>query len=218
MKQSDFSKIKDVALGVLAQSGNCEASQREFYAAQSVPELAQAWQHFWAGAVTEVPEQVVEAFAEHYAVYREGINAAGWWYNEQPPTTVQRAQVLIGKQTQDSLRIEGRHKVYVLSTQPVIIGGNCGVYVNCETANVVVTDSARCNIKQGMLTAYKRAVVNGSGNMECHDSATVYITGGTLYDYGHLNIIAYNDACVFTKAPLRRIKTEGDNVRLNFFT
>ncbi len=187
-----------------------------FKNARSVPELVTAWQRFWAGLLHEVPEQVIKAFGDLYPVYRDDINRAGVFYNEAPVSTVvMKGMVLIGDahEGDDPLVITGKHRVYVLGNLPVIVKENCSVHVNAERADVTVMGAARASVEQGNVVARDRAIVNGKGNITCYDSTSIYLTGGTLKDHGHLNIVAYNDAVInsFTN---RRI-TLNDQAILN---
>lgn len=89
MKQDEyFLRFQQLCIGILAQSDNCMESQQQFKAARSVPELVTAWQRFWAGVLHEVPEQVINAFADLYPVYRDDIIRAGVYYNEAPPVGI----------------------------------------------------------------------------------------------------------------------------------
>ncbi len=197
--KSYFQRFQDLCIGILAQSDNCLESQALFRSARTVPELVTAWQRFWAGVMHEVPEQVIAAFADLYPVYRDDINRAGVFYNEAPPAEFNHGMVLVGDAPAAdaaAITISGRHRVYVLGDAPITVGGSSSVHVNAARANVTLSDCARANIEQGTLVARGRSIVNGRGDMTCFDAATIYISGGTLTDHGHLNIVAFNDAVV----------------------
>lgn len=199
-----FSRFQKLCIDILAQSDNCMDSQIQFRAAKSVPELVTAWQHFWAGVLHEVPEQVIKAFSDLYPVYRTDIIRAGIYYNEAPPIGTSPAMVLIGDNASvpdssaigSSLVIQGRHRVYVLGNLPITVTDNCAVHVASPRANVTAQGNSRVHIEQGTLIARERAVVNGKGDITCYDSTTIFLAGGTLTDHGHLDIRAFNDAVV----------------------
>lgn len=196
---NDFQKFQRVCLDVLSQSNNCAESQQLFGSAESIPEMVGAWQKFWAGMIHEVPEQVIKVFTEFYPVYREKIRLGGLYYDEAPVLTLSSpmasCMVLVGD-GDEPLEVSGRHRVYIIGARPVICRGNCKVYVCADRAQVDIYDNCRCNAEAGRVTAYGRSYLNGKGTLACHDSSTVYIVGGTLSDYGHLRIDAYNDAKV----------------------
>lgn len=224
-----FSRFQDLCIRILAQSDNCQESQQAFKSAKSVPELVTAWQFYWNGVLHEVPEQVLAAFNKFYPEYHDDIARAGIYYNEAPASlnatvpdasssasatvpevstsgqevgvsTPSPSMVLIGDGDKP-LHIDGRHRVYILGNTPVTCSGQCNVYVVAERANVTLLGNCRCNAEAGTVIVKDRSVFNGKGNVTCYDSATVFITGGTLEDHGHLNISAYCDSAIssFTK-------------------
>lgn len=213
-----FSRFQDLCIRILAQSDNCQESQKAFKSAKSVPELVTAWQFYWNGVLHEVPEQVLAAFNKFYPEYHDDIARAGIYYNEAPVSlhstvtevspsgeegsvsTPSPSMVLIGDGDKP-LHIEGRHRVYVLGNTPVTCSGQCNVYVVADRANITLLGNCRCNAEAGTVIVKDRSVFNGKGNVTCYDSATVFIAGGTLEDHGHLNISAYCDSAIssFTK-------------------
>lgn len=222
-KDKYFDRFQKLCINILAQSDNCQESQNMFRAAKSVPELVQAWQRFWAGVLHEVPEQVIAAFGELYPVYRADIIRAGLYYNEAPVTPdgeplMTGGLVLIGDRPVDgdsvAITISGRHRIYVLGDQPVIITDNCSVNINADRANVELRGNARCNIEKGAVVARERSVVSGHGNITCYNSAIVSISGGTLTDHGHMRITAYGNAIV--RSFTNRYITLNDNSKLYY--
>lgn len=199
---SDFTSFQNLCIRILAQSDNCQESQDLFHAAKTIPELVSAWQRYWAGLLHEVPEQVIEAFSKFYPDYRSEIIRAGVYYNEEPPSDTFNSIVLVGDKGSvcgdavATLKITGRHRVFVLGDLHVSCHGNCNILVNSLRANVDIHDSCRCNIEAGTVSAHDRTIVTGKGNVACYDSSTIYMMGGTLHDHGHFAITAYNDAVV----------------------
>ena len=53
------------------------------------------------------------------------------------------------------------------------------------------------------------AGVSGTFDGECHQAAYVILKGGTLRDYGHLEISAWNDAVVYSNTR-KKISLNGD--------
>ena len=225
-KDRYFDRFQDLCISILAQSDNCMESQEQFRAAKTVPELVAAWQRFWAGVLHEVPEQVISAFANLYPIYHDDIAKAGVYYNEAPPPSSLSAMILIGDKTTSTERpaipsqgdpasalpeesalggspaeytalpITGRHRIYVLGNMPLACYDHCNVLVNSARAQVAIYDNCRANVEQGTLLAYDRCIVNGHGDITCHDATTIYASGGTLHDLGHLAITAYNDTVI----------------------
>lgn len=197
-----FKEFQRLCIDILAQSDNCQESQDQFRAARSVPELVTAWQHFWAGILHEVPQQVVTAFASLYPIYRDDIIRAGVFYNEAPPDGYPNAMILVGNApvtAADStapIIIGSHHRVYVLGDHPLMATDNANVHIVAPNAVVTLTGNARCNIEVGTVTARERSTVFGRGNVICYDSTTIAIYGGYLTDHGHLAIQAYNDAVI----------------------
>lgn len=194
-KEQYFKEFQNLCVNILAQSENCQDSQKAFKEADTIPQLVSAWKRFWNGVLTEVSVQVVTAFANLYSVYRDDINKAGVYYNEEPQDVPTPAMVLVGDGEQE-VEIHGNHHVYVLGNAPVSVYGNCSVYVGSTEANVSLYDYVRANVKAGTVAAHDRSYINGSGSLSCYDASVVNITGGTLDDYGHGKITAYNNAVV----------------------
>lgn len=221
-----FSRFQSLCLRILSQSDNCQESQRAFRSAKSVPELVTAWQFYWNGVLHEVPDQVLAAFDRYYPEYRDDIARAGIYYNEAPfpaspsstpdtspsstpdsspsstssissslPLPVPPSMVLVGD-GDTPLIIEGRHRVYVIGNTPVTCVGHCSVFVVSDRASVTLLGRCRCNAEAGTITVRDRSVFNGKGIVTCHDAATVFLSGGTLDDHGHLDISAYGDSVV----------------------
>lgn len=218
-EETYFSRFQSLCLFILAQSDNCQESQDLFRAATTVPELVAAWQKFWAGLLHEVPELVIKAFNDFYPTYRSDLHRAGIFYNEDPaavlsssllgdaiaeseaavsvasPAGPSSAMVLIGDSTAP-LSLTGRYRVYVLGSTPLTCADHCNVHVNSPRANVTFRDHCRANVEAGSVTAHDRCIINGRGDITCHDSTTIYLMGGTLHDHGHYAITAYNDAVI----------------------
>lgn len=194
-KEQYFKEFQDLCVNILAQSGNCQDSQKAFKEANTIPQLVVAWKRFWNGILTEVPVQVVTAFAKLYSVYKDDINKAGVYYNEEPQSVPTQAMIIIGDSEQN-IEIHGNHHIYVLGNAAVSVYDNSSVYVGSANANVSLYGYVRANVKAGMVAAHEHSYINGSGVLSCYDASVVNIMGGTLDDYGHSKITAYNDAVV----------------------
>ena len=203
-KEKQFQVFQKLCIDILAESDNCEASQKAFKEAKTIPALVQAWRTFLSGVIHEVPLQVKDAFARLYDTYKAEINASDLYYNEDPQQN-HRCMVLIGDAAAGKenavLQINGNHHVYVIGNQKVTIGDSCHVTVSADDTRVTVTDHAVATIEKGSIEAWGRAQVSGHGDITCHDSTVVSIDGGVVHDHGHLQILAYNDSLVdsFTK-------------------
>ncbi|GAY28433.1 hypothetical protein PvtlMGM1_1733 [Prevotella sp. MGM1] len=203
-KNEYFTRFQEMCIGILAQSGNCEESQAFFHNAHTVPELVSAWKRYWDGFLHEVPSLVMEAFRKNYDIYREDINLAGVFYNEVPPLSAPPSIILVGDDDADgetpspALVVDGRHRVYVFGARKVWTKGACNVFVNAEKACVRLSDACRANVEKGKVVAMDRTVVSGKGNIVCYGSVTVKLFGGSVEDYGHLLIDAYNDSRVIS--------------------
>ena len=81
-------RFKQLCIGILAQSGNCQASQHDFGETTSIREMCDTWHKYWHGMITEVPQQVVQAFHDFYPDFKTEINAAGIFYNEDSRTAM----------------------------------------------------------------------------------------------------------------------------------
>lgn len=202
-KQQYFDDFQQLCINILAESDNCQESQQAFCAAGSVQQLVAAWLKFWSGVIHEVPAQVKTAFARLYSVYKDDINGAGMWYNEQPDIDDNRCIILIGdhpdyksSDEEQVLTLRGNHRVYVIGNQPVSITGSCRVNISAEDADVCIYDGVNANIERGYVRAYGRSVVNGSGDITCHDAAVITAIGGIVHDHGHYHISVYNDTVV----------------------
>ncbi len=194
MKEKDFESFKKVCIDILAQSDNCMESQVQFRAATSIHELVLAWQRFWAGVLREVPEQVIAAFTELYDVYGSEINKTGMYFNEAPKDC-SGTTILVGD-CDNTIDVYGRARVYVIGKAVVNAHDNVLVQCNTDKATINLYDYSKAIMDKGNCNAYNRSTANGRGVFSSHDSSTVYIAGGVLEDYGHLNIIAYNDAII----------------------
>ena len=102
-------RFKTLCVNILAQSGNCQESQHAFKSTQSIPEMCEAWRKYWHGLITEVPQQVIDAFKAVYPEFKSDINKGGIFYNEDSPT----GTVLVGD-TDEEIHLYSSRKIYVL--------------------------------------------------------------------------------------------------------
>ena len=85
-KEEKALRFKQLCISILAQSGNCQDSQRDFGKVSSIKDMCDTWHKYWHGMITEVPQQVVQAFKDFYPDFKAEINAAGIFYNEDSRT------------------------------------------------------------------------------------------------------------------------------------
>lgn len=201
-------RLKQLCISILAQSGNCEASQHDFGETETIGQLCAVWHKYWHGMITEVPQQVIDGFREVYPEYKKDFNAEGIFYNEDSQT----GYVLIGD-SDEPIHLSFARNAYVLGKAHVVLHLQASVLAMNAGCKIELFDSSRATIKEGYGIARNRSQLTTMGDAECYDCATVRITDGTLQDNGHGAIYAYGKATInsFTS----RLINIYDNAKLN---
>lgn len=184
-------RFKKLCIDILAQSGNCMDSQCDFKGTNTIQQMCGAWFKYWHGMITEVPLQVIQAFNDFYPDFKDEINAAGFYYNEDSRNGI----VIIGNST-DSIHLNFARNVYVLGNAHVVLHGSTSALVLNSNCKVELLDNSRATIKNGYGIARNRSQLTTHSNAECYDNAIVRITDGTLQDKGHASIYAYGHATI----------------------
>lgn len=184
-------RFKQLCIGILAQSGNCEASRHDFGMTSSIKEMCEAWHKYWHGMITEVPSQVVQAFHDFYPDFKAEINAAGIFYNEDSRT----GYVLVGD-SDEPIHLSFARTAYVLGKAHVVLHLNASALAMNPDCKIELLDGSRATIKEGYAIARNHAQLTTGCNAECYDQSIVRITDGNLLDYGHRNIYAYGKATI----------------------
>lgn len=184
-------QFKQLCISILAQSGNCADSQRDFGAIATIQEMCGAWHKYWHGMLTEVPQQVVSAFDEFYSDFKAEINEAGIFYNEDSRQGI----VIIGN-SDTPVHLYFARNAYILGKAHVILHLQASAIAMHSDCKVELLDYARATVQQGYGIARNRSTLTTQGDAECYNSSTIRITNGTLQDNGHMQIDAYGDAIV----------------------
>lgn len=200
--------FKKLCISILSQSGNCEASQHDFNDTHTISQMCSAWWKYWHGLITEVPQQVVKAFEDFYPDFKDEINAAGFYYNEDSPNGI----VLVGN-SNDVIHLSQSRRITVLGKAHVILHQSATALVLNPDCKVELRDNSRATVKQGYAIAHDYSQLTTFCDAECYNNAVVHITNGTLHDNGHQAIYAYGSATInsFTT----RLITLCDNSKLN---
>lgn len=201
-------RFKQLCISILAQSGNCKESQHDFNGTHTISQMCSAWWKYWHGLITEVPQQVVKAFEDYYPDFKEEINAAGFYYNEDSPNGI----VLVGN-SNDVIHLSQSHRITILGKVYVHLHQSASALVLNPDCKIELHDNSRATVKQGYAIARDSSQLTTFGNAECYNRAVVHITNGTLHDQGHQAIYAYGSATInsFTT----RLITLCDNSKLN---
>lgn len=186
-------RFKTLCVHILAQSGNCQESQHAFRSTQSIPEMCEAWRKYWHGLITEVPQQVIDAFKAVYPEFKADINLGGIFYNEDSPT----GTVLVGD-TDEEIHLYSSRKIYVLGKAHVILHNAATALVMNEGCKVELLDGSKATIKAGYGIARNYAHLVTCQKAECYDQSVVFITDGILHDHGHKKINAFGTALIDT--------------------
>lgn len=186
-----FLNFKQRCVDILAQSGNCQASQADFAHAETIQDMCMAWHKYWHGLITEVPLQVVAAFPEYYPVFKKEMNEKGIFYNEDSSC----GHVLIGD-SNEVVRLSAARNAYILGNAQVVLSDHSTALAMNKDCIVELHDNARATIKEGYSIAHDWSELTTRCSAECYDSAIVRISGGELKDYGHSAIHAYENAVV----------------------
>lgn len=186
-------RFKTLCVNILAQSGNCQESQHAFRSTQSIPEMCEAWRKYWHGLITEVPQQVIDAFRAVYPEFKADINQGGIFYNEDSPT----GTVLVGD-TDEEIHLYSSRKIYVLGKAHVILHNAATALVMNEGCKVELLDGSKATIKAGYGIARNYAHMVTCQEAECYDQSVVFMTDGILHDHGHKKINAFGTALIDT--------------------
>ena len=186
-------RFKILCVHILAQSGNCQESQHAFKSTQSIPEMCEAWRKYWHGLITEVPQQVIDAFKAVYPEFKADINQGGIFYNEDSPT----GTVLVGD-TDEEIHLYSSRKIYVLGKAHVILHNAATALVMNEGCKIELLDGSKATIKAGYGIARNYAHLVTCQEAECYDQSVVFISDGILHDHGHKKINAFGTALIDT--------------------
>ena len=186
-------RFKTLCVNILAQSGNCQESQHAFISAQSIPDMCEAVRKEGHGLITEVPQQVIDAFKAVYPEFKTDINQGGIFYNEDSPT----GTVLVGD-TDDVIHLYSSRKIYVLGKAHVILHNAATALVMNEGCKIELLDGSKATIKAGYGIARNYAHLVTGSEAESYDQSVVFITDGTLHDHGHQKINAFGTAVIDT--------------------
>ena len=186
-------RFKTLCVHILAQSGNCQESQHAFRSTQSIPEMCEAWRKYWHGLITEVPQQVIDAFKAVYPEFKADINQGGICYNEDSPT----GTVLVGD-TDEEIHLYSSRKIYVLGKAHVILHNSATALIMNEGCKIELLDGSKATIKAGYGIARNYAHMVTGSEAECNDQSVVFITDGILHDHGHKKINAFGTALIDT--------------------
>jgi len=194
-KSKSFAEFIQICTALREQTTNCEKSQVKFSEAQSVTEAVAAFRMFWLSIVAQVPDKFIAVAAEHYADYRDEVNAAGVYFNE-PPTDPSNALVFIGNSDEPITIDKGKPRVIVLGKANVTIADH--VRCECHNAEAVIDcrEFSRVKLIKGTAHVRDRSFAEGSGSFYTYGCSTTRIEGGELSDQGHLLIKSYNDAVI----------------------
>uniref|UniRef100_UPI003FF0E967 hypothetical protein n=1 Tax=Prevotella sp. TaxID=59823 RepID=UPI003FF0E967 len=156
----------------------------------------------------EVPQQVMAAFRDFYPDYKNEINAAGIFYNEDSPT----GNVLIGDST-ETIHLYHAHTAYILGNARVVLHNIASALVMNPDCHVELRDFSRATVKEGHAVARNQSRLTTNVSAECYDMSVVNITAGTLTDHGHRAVYAFGNAVVnsFT----RQFISIYDNAQVN---
>ena len=186
-------RFKTLCVNILAQTGNCQASQHPFKSTQSIPDMCEAWRKYWHGLITEVPQQVIDAFKAVYPEFKADINHGGIFYNEDSPT----GTVLVGD-TDEVVHLYSSRKIYVLGKAHVILHNAATALVMNEGCKIELLDGSKATIKAGYGIARNYSHLVTGSEAESYDQSVVFITDGTLHDHGHQKINAFGTAVIDT--------------------
>ena len=190
-QKEKYQRFKILCTDILAQSGNCEASQAAFAAAANYAQMREAWAKYWQGVLMEVPTQVLAAFADVYPEYKEELNAAGVYYNEDAPLGI----VVIGDSAEE-IHLWRARNAYILGAAKVVLHAAASATGLNENCSVELREGSCATMRAGYAIARGHSVLTTKTDAECHDAATVRITDATLKDCGHTAIYAYGRAAV----------------------
>ena len=155
--------------------------------------MCEAWRKYWHGLITEVPQQVIDAFKAVYPEFKADINQGGIFYNEDSPT----GTVLVGD-TDEEIHLYSSRKIYVLGKAHVILHNAATALVMNEGCKVELLDGSKATIKAGYGIARNYAHLVTGSDAESYDQSVVFITDGTLHDHGHQKINAFGTATIDT--------------------
>lgn len=192
-QEDKFLRLKTVATDILSQSGNCIASQETFAATRTIRDICDAWYKYWTGLVSEVPQQVVQAFAEMYPEIKEDVNASGIFYNEDS----QNGYVIIGE-TDGPLHLYCTRHAYILGKAHVVLHATAHATALCDGCTVELLDSSTATVDKGYGIAKGHSTLTTKQNAECCQAAKVRITDATLTDNGHTAVYAYGNAKIMS--------------------
>lgn len=195
VQQDRTELFRSICKEIQLQSGNCKESQTDFFSAKSIPEIVRVWRKYWHTILTEVPLATIASLDKHYKEFCSEINAAGVYYNEERDNGI----IIVGTANKD-FSFHGNAMVYVLgAVKSVVAEDHVRVYCNNPESTILLRGHAHGNIIAGkvIVCEFAEATINHS-DAETHDAAIATVVNGTLTDYGHRQINAYNGSVVYS--------------------
>lgn len=192
-KEQKAEHFRQMCIDILAQSGNCADSQRAFGSAQTIAQVCKAWHTYWHGMLTEVPQQVSAAFQEFYPDFKDELNAAGYYYNEDTPNGI---VIVAGEASDKPITLSRTHNAYIIGPAHVVLQGTASAIAMHPDCIVELHGSSRATVKEGYAIAAGTSWLTTHSDAECRERSTVHIAAGTLTDHGHRCIHAYSNAAV----------------------
>ena len=143
--------------------------------------------------------------------------------SEEFRTVLRENQVYVNESAQEGLMIVSNPATEVVAggnAVAYIFGGgrltatdNAEAHCRSEAGELLLRGHASGFMETGRAEVTEFASLQGVFRGECRDAARVNISGGSLCDYGHLEITAWRDATVYSDSR-RKITIMSDTARL----
>lgn len=202
---TDFEELKEICRRACHERNACRDGFAALMQSENIAQMMQVWRDNWRDLYeSKYADILPQHIGEAYARFGDEMRAAGIRVNEDAGDGM-----LIVADPGRPVRAYGTADCYVFGTAEVTGTDNATVHARSEGAKIVLTGHAQGYLKAGSAEVREFAGVSGTFDGECHQAAYVILKGGTLRDYGHLEISAWNDAVVYSNTR-KKISLNGD--------
>ena len=152
---TDIQQFINLVHKVLAQSDNCADSNAMLDKCENYDQVRRFWEYYINGIINEVPEQVLQTFADYWNEYGDNLRKAGIYFNED----CAKWDLCIIGNTDKEVHLRYRCKAYVLGKATVVAHDRAQVFSFCDDAHIILKDSSFGNIRKGTYEKYNFATV-----------------------------------------------------------
>lgn len=206
-----FDHIKQDLRNYCKDKGVCASGYADLLRAEDAAGLWAIMREHIYGMQSELLRDYVAAHVqEWYAAYGEEAREQRICVNGN----VKDAMVIVANQSDFHATEDADY--YVFGSTAITAHGGARIHCTIKEARVMLTDHSYGDVEQCEVVAAGRstAVCRDCRSAECRNAASVRLMSGTLTDYGHRAITAYNGATVYSLTTKKITLVAGATIKL----